>query len=255
VNRGKLIDQIQNRGWFDLHRLADDERGVKTVSGDEVCGLKLPVGKHAVDDLESECEPFDRIEGRRSIEPAALQGGPFGPAERLLQLEHNLRLDLRRGHPGDRQRRRVVASELDGVVVDVRPDQRLELHHPPDRFVRKADLHTLGGPSRGAPRACELRFNGVRRFQIKARISSGWRNDIGAAAFVRIRQLPGEGVDIHEAAISPRLLPPLRPCAAPQRREDQRQSPPRQRRGWHCHKNRPSMSRTARTASPPRRRR
>ena len=46
----------------DRARLADDERGVQTVRGDEVRGLKLPVGVRAVDDLEPERQPLDGLE-------------------------------------------------------------------------------------------------------------------------------------------------------------------------------------------------
>src|SRR5439155_9504680 len=131
---------------LDRARLADNQRAVKTEGGDEIDRLKFPVGKGAIDDLEAERKPFDR--GQRGVR---VEGWSFGPANRRLHLEHNLRLDLRRESMWKWQPRDLTRSELgvdsesglskvgvdsdqhivERVVVHVRPHDGVELQHSP----------------------------------------------------------------------------------------------------------------------------
>ena len=64
----QLLDDARDPVGSDPPRLADDQRRMKPERGDEVDRLKLPVRKHAVDDLEPERQPFDRLEDRSRLE-------------------------------------------------------------------------------------------------------------------------------------------------------------------------------------------
>ena len=88
--------------------------------------------------------------------------GGIARRRRLRELEHDLRLDLRREHRRDGQRRVVPVGVAHGVVVHVRPHQRLELERAPHRLVGVADLPADGLVAAGPPRPRDLGFDGVR---------------------------------------------------------------------------------------------
>ncbi len=70
----QLLDERGNQLRLDASRLTDHERGVQPERRDEVGRLELPVGKHAVDDFESQRQPFDRVEHRGRIAASPVRG-------------------------------------------------------------------------------------------------------------------------------------------------------------------------------------
>ncbi len=151
---------------------------MESVGGNEIGRREPPVRKHTVDDLEAQREPLDRVEGCRRIQTGS---------ERTFQLEHDLRLDLRREHPADWQRRMAGCRVVHGVVVHVRPDQRVELEHSPHRLVREADLAADGCASAGSSHPGELGLDGIGPGKIEAGIARG-RCDRRRTTCVRGRQ-------------------------------------------------------------------
>ena len=128
--------------------------------------LKLPVGEGTVDDFESQGHPLNRVEHLRCVGSGR---------NRRAQLEYDLRFDLRREHASNVERSRVRRRVPHGVVIHVRPDERLQLQRAPDRLVRVADFAANGRVPAGAPQAHELRFHVVGRNQIKSRNRRGRR--------------------------------------------------------------------------------
>ena len=72
----QLLDELGDARRRDRTRLADDERGVQAIGGDEVGGLILPVGVGTVDDLESEREPLDGLERGGRLRDARARAAP-----------------------------------------------------------------------------------------------------------------------------------------------------------------------------------
>ena len=215
---------------------------MEAESGDEIRRLILPCREHAVDDFEPERDPLACVEciGR-------LYRGAFSPRATLkwssarFQLEYDFGLDLRRVHPRNGQRCLAVSSVMHGVVVHVRPGERVELQHAPDGLVCVADLAADCRVAARASNPDELRFDGVRTDQIEFRISRGRRRD-RLTVRVRRHQFSGERLGI-DGPKGPGLLRRRRHAdgrSARRRRGAQRECDPR------CHKRQQSAAIEAR---------
>ena len=114
--------------------------------GDEIGWLKRPVGEHAVDDLESEREPFDGVERRGRIGGDRRPSGAFS----LNTISGSIFGEHSRPRDSDATFARAYSHR---VVVHVRPHQRVELEHAPHRLVGEADLAS-DGRAAGRARRC-----------------------------------------------------------------------------------------------------
>ena len=83
-------------------RLADDQRRVQAVGGDEVGRLELAVHVGRIDHFEAERQPLDVTQHLHRIGDPARQ--------RRRQPDDDLRLDLRREHPADAERGLAAAA-------------------------------------------------------------------------------------------------------------------------------------------------
>lgn len=82
----ELFEQLGNAGSGDGDFFSDEESGVKAEGGDEIRGLKFPIGIRAIDDLESQGEPVCGGESGGGLE--RLRG------EGLLDAEDDFGLDF-----------------------------------------------------------------------------------------------------------------------------------------------------------------
>src|SRR5687768_16076205 len=113
---------------------------MEPTSRHQIGRLKLQVGKNAIDDFESQCEPLHAVEYR---------GGIRASRERLFNFEHNFGFDSWCDHPFQRKDRSVCRKLMNGVVVHMSPDQGFESERLPLSFVREPNLPANGGLSRG----------------------------------------------------------------------------------------------------------
>src|SRR5712672_426687 len=152
---------------------------MKSERRDEITGLELPRWKRTIDDFKPQRQPVYACERSSSIEFAY---------DWLFQTENDLPFDLQRTGMCNRKRSGVAGGVLDGVVVHMRPNQRLEFECTPHCLVRITNFAANCFVSNSFAELPKLRFNFVGCVEIESGTTRQWDHD-HSARLVRGKQL------------------------------------------------------------------
>ena len=132
----------------ECHGMANSyqQRAVQAAGCDGVGRLELPAGKSRLHDLETMGDPFDAAQQRVFVH--AGNGG-------CRKSEHDFRLDARLGEVCQRKAVASVSEVMNGSVVHMAPDRRMDIVFRPDVRLVKPILRPTGR----SPRAMRRRRN------------------------------------------------------------------------------------------------